>query len=185
MTQVSRTLLRALALPLLALALAVTWAGARPVAAYSPAGGVLGASCSNAQPGQSCTITATFTGPNGQPLAGVQAVATVSGCGSVSPTSTTTDANGTATFTFTASTTGCCGKAVITVTAGGQTAQTVINATCAGTLPQTSALPPPTDPPSHRGLVAMLLGIAAAAGVTGTALLVAPRRRRRGLTAAA
>jgi hypothetical protein len=139
--------------------------------------GVLSATCTIASQGQQCPVTFTLTQPGGQPAAGVAAQFTVSSCGTVSPTTGTTDANGQFTTMFTAGQR-CCGTATVTATAPsvGVTVQTQITITCPGLLPATgSATPPPGHVPSPWAPATLLA--AALALVAGLAALLITRRR--------
>lgn len=135
--------------------------GTPTVHAYPPVNDVLTvtASCTTTTAGHTCTVTATLTDPNGNPVANITIQWTVSGttanttafhpgaaaqhnaltaspaCGSVNPTSGVTDAQGQTTTTFTPGDT-CCTSTRITATAPSVNASgsTVIDVTCGGVL---------------------------------------------------
>jgi len=109
----------------------------------------------------------------------VEAAFTVSGCGSVNPTSGVTNSQGQVTTTYTPGSS-CCGTATITATAPslGATAQTQITVACHNMLPTTSgtqtlsSLRPATP---VWALVMMIVALVVLAG-SGSAFLL--RRKR-------
>jgi hypothetical protein len=168
-------------------------AGAVTAHAYPTPGDTLAvqATCTTVPQGGTCGVTGTLSDSNGNPVSGETVNWTVSGCGSVDPTTGVTNSQGQVTTTFTASRS-CCTPATITATApspsGDITGSTVIQVTCAGQvagltaggaasvgLPNTSGSPSAGSPPFPAWAVSLLVG--AVVAILGGAVYL--RRGRR------
>lgn len=115
--------------------------------------------CPTVAQGSSCPLTFHFVDGAGNPVSGAAVQFTVSGPGSVSPTTGVTNASGDVVTTFTASA-GRCGNATITATSGSASTSTVVQVVCAASnvpLPNTSGAPGGTSPLAYIGIVLAML----------------------------
>jgi hypothetical protein len=170
-------------------AVAITVAATAAVAAFAvpaavlaypapPGSGVVRLACPSAQSGGGCPVAFQFLSPSGQPEGNVLAAFTVSGGGSVTPPSKTTDAQGQVQALYTASTTQC-GTATINAATSDASVQTTVNVTCAKAaagagLPPGSSLPPGNGAPWWS----LALAVVAIAGVVTSGTLFTISRRR-------
>jgi hypothetical protein len=123
-----------------------TGMGSTAHAYYTPPYAIaVNAPCTTVPQGTTCTVTATITDANGNPVKDVTVNWTSSGCGSVDPITGVTGSDGTTPTTFTAGNNCCTTPATITATAPdlGISGSTTILVDCPGAVAGLTSTPAP------------------------------------------